>query len=374
MSEAKRPTILQEHQTGDAGLRPFVYSCLIVAAVWISSGVIIYFVFEDWPTRGTVGDAFGAVNALFSGLALAGVIYALILQRRELILQRQELHTTRTVMSSQLEEMRSSRQLQSQPFCLPVVPHVDIERPCFFYSPHVNEYSAQSRYRIELGLRNPTQHPCIALRISAAIRLHVGGEDRDLSAPNEFVDCLLPADVINPGPSSPGIMFAGDSAGRFLDALTQPDRRHAPLVVIKIAYKNIAGGHFEVNQAFHVFPDPAQANAVAEWHTSIAGFEAKHRQALNHLKAMKATKDAAWNSAFEEVKTSFHQSLDANHNAIKLPCYAAAASFHVRQITCQEYERNLSPSCYPQEADIDMYDQPVAIDASTPGLSADSVR
>lgn len=38
---------------------------------------------------------FGAVNTLFSGLAFAGVIYAIFLQSEELALQRNELKLTR---------------------------------------------------------------------------------------------------------------------------------------------------------------------------------------------------------------------------------------------------------------------------------------
>ena len=41
--------------------------------------------------RGVVGDTFGSVNALFSGLALAGIILALVLQRREVAYQLQEM-------------------------------------------------------------------------------------------------------------------------------------------------------------------------------------------------------------------------------------------------------------------------------------------
>lgn len=41
--------------------------------------------------RGLFGDKFGAVNALFSGLAFAGIILTLLLQRRELSQSRSEL-------------------------------------------------------------------------------------------------------------------------------------------------------------------------------------------------------------------------------------------------------------------------------------------
>jgi len=47
--------------------------------------------------RGTFGDMFGASNAFFSALAFACVFYALILQRKDLRLQKQELEDTRLV-------------------------------------------------------------------------------------------------------------------------------------------------------------------------------------------------------------------------------------------------------------------------------------
>lgn len=48
---------------------------------------------------GQYGDSFGAVNALFSGLAFVGVIVAILLQRQELQLQREEL--TKSVEAQQ---------------------------------------------------------------------------------------------------------------------------------------------------------------------------------------------------------------------------------------------------------------------------------
>src|SRR5690606_37607908 len=53
---------------------------LILAAIvviWLVLAFIIYFLFDNWTDRGTFGDMFGAVNALFSGIALAGVIYTI---------------------------------------------------------------------------------------------------------------------------------------------------------------------------------------------------------------------------------------------------------------------------------------------------------
>jgi hypothetical protein len=47
--------------------------------------------------RGTFGDMFGAVNALFSGLAFACIFYSLLQQREDLRLQREELEETRGI-------------------------------------------------------------------------------------------------------------------------------------------------------------------------------------------------------------------------------------------------------------------------------------
>jgi len=51
---------------------------------------------------------FGAANALFSGLALAGVVYAILLQREELMLQRKELELTRQELHRSSEAQASS--------------------------------------------------------------------------------------------------------------------------------------------------------------------------------------------------------------------------------------------------------------------------
>ena len=56
------------------------------------------------------GDTFGFVNSLFSGLALAGVVIAVLLQSEELHLQRNELEDTR----EQLRLSAESQQKQSE--------------------------------------------------------------------------------------------------------------------------------------------------------------------------------------------------------------------------------------------------------------------
>ncbi len=63
---------------------------LLVASLWLGSYLWITTHIPDLTERGQFGDAFGAINALFSGLAFAAVIYSLYFQSKDLELQRFE--------------------------------------------------------------------------------------------------------------------------------------------------------------------------------------------------------------------------------------------------------------------------------------------
>lgn len=66
-----------------------------VVALFAISTWILFAFFCTWDERAQFGDAYGALNALYSGLAFAGIIITLFLQREELTLQRAELRATR---------------------------------------------------------------------------------------------------------------------------------------------------------------------------------------------------------------------------------------------------------------------------------------
>jgi hypothetical protein len=79
----------------------------VILATWALSGVaIVKWIAPESP--GEFGDMFGAINALFSGLALAGVIIAILLQRSELRLQREELSLTRQELRRSAEAAADS--------------------------------------------------------------------------------------------------------------------------------------------------------------------------------------------------------------------------------------------------------------------------
>jgi len=78
---------------------------VFVISSWLLSFFLIPKYFNTPTEQGVFGDMFGAVNALFSGLAFAGVIIALYLQKQELSLQREELEETREELKGQKEQL-----------------------------------------------------------------------------------------------------------------------------------------------------------------------------------------------------------------------------------------------------------------------------
>ena len=84
----------------------YVLSFSVVVLIWaVSAWCIIEFT-QPLDKKGQFGDAFGAVNALFSGLAFAGLIVALLLQR-------DDLKTQRDLLKTQQEELKKSVEAQT---------------------------------------------------------------------------------------------------------------------------------------------------------------------------------------------------------------------------------------------------------------------
>jgi hypothetical protein len=89
---------------------------IFVSSVWLASWWYIdsHVVgdgkkISDLEGRGLFGDKFGSINALFSGLAFAGIIFTIFLQKRELALQREELEETRKEFIQQNETLKKQR-------------------------------------------------------------------------------------------------------------------------------------------------------------------------------------------------------------------------------------------------------------------------
>ncbi|WP_160036985.1 hypothetical protein [Paenibacillus sp. An7] len=80
-----------------------------VGAIWLYKST------NTWEDRGSFGDMFGSLNALFSALALGAVIYTTNLQRQDLKLQKEMQETQLKELKAQAKSSeKSAEQLEEQ--------------------------------------------------------------------------------------------------------------------------------------------------------------------------------------------------------------------------------------------------------------------
>jgi len=77
----------------------FGLTLISIVSLW----AVTFAVINYWKAPNEIGDSFGMVNALFSGLAFAFIVYTSWMQRKELQLQRIELKQTRKEIAQATE-------------------------------------------------------------------------------------------------------------------------------------------------------------------------------------------------------------------------------------------------------------------------------
>lgn len=337
-----------------------VWIFLGVGALWAGCTLIIYFSLPDWQARGTVGDSFGAVNALFAGLAFAGVLYSLNLQRQELKSQREEVAQARALNEAQLAEMRAARELSAQPLPMPKQCSFKIERPRLFYSPPEDEHSAHARYFAYTPLVNPTPFPAISVNVSAY--LHFGEPRTILFSTDEHVSIAAPDHVSESAAPVPTFMFSGDIDGVLFDQLRQGDPRLVPAIDVVVLFKNTLGAHFRIVQSFQLYAEDDSVEALRSWHTAVAGFQAKYKRELSQMIELRRTHQLSeWGTLFAQVKFEFAASI-ARPEELDLQMYPIPASFSLETVSADDFAQGMKKASYAQVIS-SIYDCPTEIDS-----------
>ena len=96
------------------------YLIIVVIAIWLVGGLLLWILRDITDCKmqflGLYGDSFGVVSALFAGLALACLVWTIILQHNELELQRKALcgqaaqfTSQNNTLSKQFDELKRQR-------------------------------------------------------------------------------------------------------------------------------------------------------------------------------------------------------------------------------------------------------------------------
>lgn len=109
-------SVIPKYRGGHMKKRYIVTVIILIIGLWLGSWYFIPKWYGGNLEAGTFGDMFGAVNALFSGLAFVGLIYTILVQREELkeqrksiAMQTEELSLQRQAIEMQTEEMKGQK-------------------------------------------------------------------------------------------------------------------------------------------------------------------------------------------------------------------------------------------------------------------------
>ena len=95
---------MENSNNDDKWLCQLMWAIGFVLLVMMLSAFFVIKLIEGWDHRGQFGDLFGVVNALFSGLAFAGLIITIRQQHIDLKYQRQAIEQTNQEMQNQTAE------------------------------------------------------------------------------------------------------------------------------------------------------------------------------------------------------------------------------------------------------------------------------
>ena len=101
---------MERNDTDDKWSCYMMWAIGFVLLVMIVSFFVIYKCIDCWKHRGQFGDLFGVVNALFSGLAFAGLIITIRQQHLDLEYQSQSIAQTKQELENQTREFNEQNE------------------------------------------------------------------------------------------------------------------------------------------------------------------------------------------------------------------------------------------------------------------------
>lgn len=95
----------------------WVVGLTIIVTQSLIHGAELWFI-SDWQTRGQFGDSFGVVTSLFSGLGFAGLICTIVLQKKQIDIQRDDSEVLREETRESLNNQRRANHLSALTFLM----------------------------------------------------------------------------------------------------------------------------------------------------------------------------------------------------------------------------------------------------------------
>lgn len=153
-------------------------------------GVIVGWLWSlgNWESRSQFGDATGVFSALFSGLALIGVVWTLRMQSRELTYQRKELELTRREHKGAKKAQEALAHAARETYLLEIRPILERDLDEVSKVPVVKNHGKGTAFNVVARVRIGSRHISGSQRSSRVIPLDTcqGQKTVPVAAPGEI--------------------------------------------------------------------------------------------------------------------------------------------------------------------------------------------
>lgn len=319
-----------------------IFSVLVVLAIFLIYILVIRHLIPSLTDRGLFGDSFGGLNTIFSGLALLGIIYALLLQQRQLSLQSEERKTNESLLRIQIDKIQRSFELQYQPILQITPGSFLISKPRIFTTNVEGGCCTMSRYRFSFKVKNSTDAPAVDVIVASVLFAKSAKEQESLSTAGCHFNVISKEEDKDDSflyvPEKPYTIL--------LEALRDRDARRIPKLEVKGFYRNMMGACFYVHQGFHLLLSDVAEATLVNWQSSIMSFSANYMNDIARLKKLEG-ESTKWREYLLYFKERFSKNL-LGDDEIFVSVVPIPGAFQTSYIRKDAYEEEVGKISMPK--------------------------
>jgi hypothetical protein len=252
------------------------------------------------------------------------------------------------VMTSQLEEMKKSRELLSQPLPGITIEKIYLEVPRYFYSPPEDEYSCATRLFVNFKINNYSEFPATNVIISAALAIPESEGSEIINTASAQTN-IISANSTYPDTDKgrDHFMFNPEKNDSLVKSLRQTELGRDPILTFRIIYKNVLGASFAVYFYYELFvKDEKDEEVLKGWHSKIVSFPVEYKTQIFKLRSAKKNNSPEWDALRKTLREEVNSKFTDEELIIQYS--QLPNSFRVVPIDKEEYEQIASKQFFGQ--------------------------
>ncbi len=245
-------------------------------------------------------------------------------------------------MKQQLAQMQQDQRTREQPILDLEPVEFKIERPKFYYSPPIDEYSYLARHFFSVRINNVSNYPAVFVDISAQLVISENECELCLDTTSRRINIISSNSISK----EIKVMFAHDSQHKMMSALRSDLTSNLPKLKISILYKSLSGANYLLTHTYWIDiaeDDEQSFEILKSWHTALVSAPIEEKEMLEQLK--KILDEETQNSLFYIAREAFDKKL-IGADALRLHMVEIPQAFSLKTISDDEFNLEIESHQY----------------------------